>query len=62
MTERLTAGDSISEREIGTSRLLDTPRERVFTAFGDPTHLVHWWEPDGLPPLLSAGKRSAPQP
>jgi uncharacterized protein YndB with AHSA1/START domain len=62
MIERLTAGDSISEREIGPSSVLDTPRERVFTAFGDPTHLVHWWGWDGLPPLLSAGKRSALKP
>jgi uncharacterized protein YndB with AHSA1/START domain len=30
------------------SRLFDAPRELVFSAFTDPTHLAQWWGPDGF--------------
>jgi len=30
------------------SRLLDAPRELVFSAFTDPKHLAQWWGPDGF--------------
>src|SRR5262245_45640054 len=39
---------SASDRELHTSRLLDAPRERVFRAFSDPTHLARWWGPKGF--------------
>jgi uncharacterized protein YndB with AHSA1/START domain len=28
--------------------LIDAPRERVFKAFSDPTHLTRWWGPNGF--------------
>jgi uncharacterized protein YndB with AHSA1/START domain len=37
-----------SDREIVSSRVVDAPRERVFAAFSDPDHLVHWWGPTGF--------------
>jgi hypothetical protein len=30
------------------SRLLDAPRELVFSAFTDPRHLTQWWGPNGF--------------
>ena len=30
------------------SRLLDAPRELVFSAFTDPEHLAQWWGPNGF--------------
>jgi uncharacterized protein YndB with AHSA1/START domain len=35
-------------RSIIGSRLLDAPRELVFSAFTDPEHLSQWWGPDGF--------------
>ncbi|HEX9719055.1 MAG TPA: SRPBCC family protein [Ramlibacter sp.] len=35
-------------REIVSSRLIDAPREKVFKAFSDPTHLARWWGPSGF--------------
>ena len=35
-------------REIASSRVIDAPRERVFKAFADPTHLARWWGPSGF--------------
>jgi uncharacterized protein YndB with AHSA1/START domain len=30
------------------SRLLNAPRQLVFSAFTDPKHLAQWWGPDGF--------------
>lgn len=35
-------------RSIIGSRLLNAPRELVFSAFTDLEHLAHWWGPDGF--------------
>jgi uncharacterized protein YndB with AHSA1/START domain len=35
-------------REIVSGRVIDAPREKVFKAFADPTHLVRWWGPSGF--------------
>lgn len=34
--------------EIVSSRIFNAPRERLFEAFSDPDHLVHWWGPRGF--------------
>ena len=34
--------------ELGTTRLLDAPTERVFRAFSDAAHLAAWWGPAGF--------------
>jgi uncharacterized protein YndB with AHSA1/START domain len=40
--------DSTEDREFVTSRVIDAPRDRVFRAFSDPTHLARWWGPKGF--------------
>jgi uncharacterized protein YndB with AHSA1/START domain len=42
------SGNSDAHREIVVSRMIDAPRELVFDAFTDPTHIVEWWGPDGF--------------
>jgi uncharacterized protein YndB with AHSA1/START domain len=42
------AADSLSEREIVSTRVLDAPRELVFNAWADPDRLVQWWGPKGF--------------
>jgi uncharacterized protein YndB with AHSA1/START domain len=37
-----------SNREIVISRVINAPIERVWDAFTNPEHLVHWWGPDGF--------------
>lgn len=39
---------STADRAFVHSRLIDAPRERVFRAFSDPTHLARWWGPKGF--------------
>jgi uncharacterized protein YndB with AHSA1/START domain len=40
-----TPGDS----QIVVTRLFDAPRALVFDAWTKPEHVVHWWDPSGLP-------------
>jgi uncharacterized protein YndB with AHSA1/START domain len=49
MIEKTGAGDgSASDRELVTSRVINAPRELVFKAFAEPTHLAEWWGPNGF--------------
>jgi uncharacterized protein YndB with AHSA1/START domain len=48
MTETTHDVTNTAEREIVTTRVIDAPRERVFRAFAEPEHLVHWWGPKGF--------------
>lgn len=34
--------------DIVCSRIFRVPHERVFEAFSNPNHLVHWWGPKGF--------------
>ena len=43
-----TRPDDVSDRELVTTRVLDAPRERVFTAFSEAQHLAQWWGPAGF--------------
>jgi hypothetical protein len=43
MSERNNDATSNADREIIIARVLDAPRELVFTAWTDPTHVAHWW-------------------
>jgi len=47
-TETDSHAEPIADREIVSSRLLDTPRELVFEAFREPGHLANWWGPKGF--------------
>lgn len=42
------SSESVAEREIVTTRILPSPRERVFEAFRDPHRLAQWWGPQGF--------------
>jgi len=44
----MNSSDSTADRECRTSRLIAAPRERVFRAFSDPSHLARWWGPAGF--------------
>jgi uncharacterized protein YndB with AHSA1/START domain len=48
MTENSAGGDSVADRELVTSRLIDAPRDRVYGAFSDPAQLARWWGPNGF--------------
>ena len=36
------------DREIVMSRVIDAPRELVFAAWSDPSHLPRWFGPKGF--------------
>jgi uncharacterized protein YndB with AHSA1/START domain len=36
------------DREIVITRVVDAPRELVWTAWTDPKHVVQWWGPQGF--------------
>ena len=42
------AARSAADREIVVSRVIDAPRELVFTAFTEVRHLSQWWGPKGF--------------
>jgi uncharacterized protein YndB with AHSA1/START domain len=47
--------DTIDDaRTIVTTRVFDAPRELVFKAWTDPTHLVQWWGPNGFTTTVHA--------
>jgi uncharacterized protein YndB with AHSA1/START domain len=43
-----TSTQTADPREIVSARLIEAPREKVFKAFADPTHLARWWGPAGF--------------
>jgi uncharacterized protein YndB with AHSA1/START domain len=46
---RFTEGtEPIADRELVTSRVVDSPRERAFRAFSDAAQLAQWWGPKGF--------------
>ncbi|HEX7045206.1 MAG TPA: SRPBCC family protein [Burkholderiales bacterium] len=38
----------VGERELAISRLLDAPRELVWSVWTDPKHIGEWWGPNGF--------------
>jgi uncharacterized protein YndB with AHSA1/START domain len=36
------------ENELVVSRVLNAPREVVFSVWTDPKHIVQWWGPEGF--------------
>jgi len=39
--------DSIADRDLVVTRLIDAPRRLVFGAWTDPEQVSHWWGPKG---------------
>ncbi|MER5252678.1 MULTISPECIES: SRPBCC family protein [unclassified Streptomyces] len=42
------AESATADRETVISRVIDAPRELVFTAFTEVRHLSRWWGPEGF--------------
>ncbi|BDG01426.1 SRPBCC domain-containing protein [Anaeromyxobacter oryzae] len=42
------AGAGASDRELVAARELDAPRDLVWTAWSEPTHVARWWGPRGF--------------
>jgi uncharacterized protein YndB with AHSA1/START domain len=40
--------ETLADRQIVSTRVVDAPRARVFRAWTDPAHLVRWWGPKGF--------------
>jgi len=38
----------VGDRELAISRLLDAPRELVWSVWTDPAHIGEWWGPNGF--------------
>lgn len=38
----------MKDNELGTSRILNASREKVFKAYSDPDQLKEWWGPNGF--------------
>ncbi|MEP7001237.1 MAG: SRPBCC domain-containing protein [bacterium] len=47
-TSGLSLAEQPSDREVVFSRLLDAPRELVWSMWSDVSHLHHWWGPTGF--------------
>src|SRR5437899_724194 len=48
MSTIMDPAEEIYRREIVTTRMLHTPREKVFAAWTDPKLLAQWWGPNGF--------------
>jgi uncharacterized protein YndB with AHSA1/START domain len=48
-TDRRAKVTTPSEREIVITRVFDAPRTVVFDAWTKTEHVVHWWDPSGVP-------------
>ena len=48
MSERNSIDLERDPRAIIGTRVLDAPRDLVFSAWTDPKHLAQWWGPDGF--------------
>ena len=40
--------DTIADREVVITRILNAPRELIWEAWTNPEHIVNWWGPDGF--------------
>lgn len=45
--------NSQSNLEIISTRILNSPVEKVYKAFADPSHLKNWWGPNGFTNTIS---------
>lgn len=44
--------ESTADREIIFTRVFDAPRELVWEAWTNPTHVVNWWGPNGFSTMI----------
>jgi uncharacterized protein YndB with AHSA1/START domain/pimeloyl-ACP methyl ester carboxylesterase len=48
LAEHLARGKDHMDRELTITRIFDAPRELVFKAWIDPSHVAQWWGPQGF--------------
>lgn len=48
MATRNDPDESLADRSIVVSRVVNAPRELVWQAMTEPAHIVHWWGPRGF--------------
>lgn len=48
MTPKKASTGAVADREIITTRVFAYPRELMFKAWTDPSHLKNWWGPKGF--------------
>lgn len=48
MAEKRSNVSNTADREIGTTRIFDAPRELVWEVWTDPNHIARWWGPRGF--------------
>jgi uncharacterized protein YndB with AHSA1/START domain len=46
----------VADRDVVIARVLAAPHALVFEAWTQPEHVVHWWQPEGLEPLVCEAK------
>jgi uncharacterized protein YndB with AHSA1/START domain len=51
--------EATADREIVSTRLIDSPRELIWRAWTEPDQLTHWWGPKGF---TSTFQEFDPQP
>jgi uncharacterized protein YndB with AHSA1/START domain len=44
----MSKAESLADREVIITRLLNVPRELVWEAWTKPEHIVNWWGPNGF--------------
>lgn len=47
-TTKTNSTKQVTDQVLLIKRVLDAPRELVFTAWTQPKHLKHWWSPKGF--------------
>lgn len=48
MSVQLSQKKETSDSVLEITRILNGPRELVYSLWTDPKHIVHWWGPDGF--------------
>lgn len=48
MKEIINKPETISDRELSITRILNAPRELVWKVWTEPEHIKHWWGPNGF--------------
>ena len=54
MTEKSRAVAAPGQPTIVVKRLVDAPRELVWTAWTEPKHIAQWWGPNGFTNTIHA--------
>jgi len=48
MKEIINKPETITDRELSITRILNAPRELVWKVWTEPEHIKHWWDQTDL--------------